>query len=757
MRRFVGSLALTSALGLTVAVAVVPASSAAGESDGPPGGAPAKAAAVSDAGRGLPPPPADILDPDPALMGGASWSVSPTVIHPGETFSVRVRATSHSYFAVAPVSGGWLPSTQCRESGTGPVLSVCQHRAIASEYFRDPYWIPVTISFLAVPRPCDPTESCGTVARRFVAVVPSGRSVLWGTVVDREGHGVGGVTVVLRGAGSTWSVRTDQHGAYSALVPIGTYTVTPSGSWDPASRVVRLPSGGARADFRAAVAELDFDIEGSHLVAGLDWTTAAATGLVWRAGAVRAHTARGSPLAGSVVQLDAPYWDGAAPGSQPAPRIAVCDAGTARPLFAAGDRAERVTDGRGEVDFTVMFGSEPGTALFHARLKDDVTALDVERLGQTGATTGPSAPDITTPMQNAARLGLPAPPLFAISAASLQATLTEWWLGYRAGDDVGPQRMLPAGDFVPIRTRDNRSGALAFYPAGNPGPLRSHLAGGAALPSDYPTLVLAFRQVPIDPQGRLLQWQVRLDRLPTLTEWEAENGPATDGFLLSGAGLGNTGWLGGPLPPSVVDRAARVAYGRCVPGAAPPTTVVEIHSPVRLTTGEGSGAFTVAGGGSGPVTYVVPGTRQTLSLSGTGAGMASVVVRTDTAVAVYTFASRPGATGQLRLGTGGDASGLTFAGRPVTAAPGVRLRLSGLPKTLRAGRAVTVRVLVRDEFGLPAAGAVIAVRGPGVATTVLADGSGRARLGLRPRARGAVTVTATALSARPSRARIPVR
>jgi len=380
----------------------------------------------------------------------------------------------------------------------------------------------------------------------------------------------------------------------------------------------------------------------------------------------------------------------------------------------------------------------------------------VERIGQTGAVSGPSVSDITTPMQNAVRLGLPAPPMFASSAGSLQSVLIEWWLAYRSGDQVGPDRMLPAGDFVPVRTADNRRGAIVFYPGGNPGPLRDHLTLGAALPADYATATLGFREVPITPDGALLQWQAVLNDLPSLATWEAANGPATDGFLLTGTGLGTAGWLGGPIPPSIVDRTARAAYARCNPGASPPATGVEIHSPVRIDIADGSGVFALPGSGRGAVTYVVPRESTKLKLIGTASGTATVVARTDETVRSYTFMARKGASGDLSL-TAGAATRLTFAGRSIPATSGVALRMVGSPRSVKAGQVNKVRVRVTDALGSAVPMATVTARGAGTAMSGRTDDRGLVTLILRPKARGSVTLVASAPAARPARLSVASR
>ncbi len=697
----------------------------------------------------MPPMTSENLSVDQGRVPGAYATISPRVVHPGGRVTLRFGGGPDVRWHLVSAPGAL--SEGCSSSMQGTGSKTCTATIAAADLLGPlPMWLPFQVGFDWLPS-CSSGGCISSSERTNVALLPASSSLLSGSVRDAGDHMVRGVPITISGQGRRYATTTNGAGEFTAILPTGTWTVAPAGTWDPPARVIRLGAAGARADFKAPVSELDFSVAGSRLVNGVDWTTAPASGLALRSGVVRAHTSSGRPLADRTVQIDAPYVDGSSPGQSPRPRISVCDAVTWRPLFTTGDRTERVTDSNGEVGFTLMLGTEIGTSLLHARLADDVTALDVERIGQTGAVTGPSVPDIVTPMQNATRLGLPAPPMFAIGAGSLQAVLVEWWLGYRAGEQVGPDRMLPAGDFVPVRSRDNQRAAIVFYPAGNPRPLRDHLTLGSTLPTDYPTATLGFRQVPFSPDGKLLQWQAVLTDLPALSTWEAANGPATDGFVLNGTGLGTAGWLGGPVPPVIVDRTARSAYARCVPGASPPTTIVEVHSPVTVDLAEGGGGFAIRSPRSGPVSYVVPGEATELALNGTGSGRAVIVVRAGDVVRSYDFRSRRGAGGVLTLNASGAPSRLTFAGRVVPAAPGVALRLSGLPRTLAGGRATTVTARVTDAFGSGVENASVTVRGAGIRAGGSTDGRGVVRLTLRPTSRGRITLVASAPGARPAR------
>ena len=211
------------------------------------------------------------------------------------------------------------------------------------------------------------------------------------------------------------------------------------------------------------------------------------------------------------------------------------------------------------------------------------------------------------------------------------------------------------------------------------------------------------------------------------------------------------------MPPAVTDRTARAAFARCVPGASPPTTVVEVHSPVAVDLEDGSGGFAIRGVGTGIETYVVPHGSAGAVLTGTGTGPVSVVVRTGSDARTYAFTARRGATGHLRLSESGAPTAVTFAGRRIPGGAGVRLRMTGLPSALKAGRTTKATLRVTDVFGSAAQGVTVSGRGTGVRITGVTDRRGIVRIVLRPTSRGSVTLAATAPASAGVRVRIPSR
>jgi len=324
------------------------------------------------------------------------------------------------------------------------------------------------------------------------------------------------------------------------------------------------------------------------------------------------------------------------------------------------------------------------------------------------------------------------------------------------------------GDFGPFRSADGRNGGIVFYPSGNPGPLRAHLLTGTPLPGGYETRVIALRRVVI--LGGT-SWVAQLSSGPTglmsVQQWENVEfrTKAVAGYAIPRAGE-RLGWFGGPYPPSSANAGARRAFDRCAPGAAPANTVFAVHSPLRLLIRDAKGrklgydakgklVGTLGGwvsrggkGAAGTTTYVVPAGSYSVGLTGTGRGRATIVASTPGAtgdrVAVFALTSRTGASGTLKVGARGAATTLTFAGRRVRAAPGVGLRVAGVPRRVSAGRRVVLKLRVSDQFGARVGGALVAVRGAGIEAGALSDARGGVRLTFVAPRSGRLTVAASA-------------
>lgn len=236
---------------------------------------------------GMPPLPGAALSIDASRVPGASATVSPLVVHPGGKLTLKFGGGPDVRWHM--VSSPGALSSGCSISMQGTGSKTCTATIAPADLLGPlPMWVTFQIGFDYLPS-CSPAGCLSTSARSYVALLPKGSSLISGSVRDGEDHMVRGVPVTITGQGKRYSTATDGAGLFTALLPVGTWTITPSGTWDPPVRVIALGPNGARADFKAPVSELDFAVEGSRLVNGVDWTIAPATGLTWRSGVVRAH------------------------------------------------------------------------------------------------------------------------------------------------------------------------------------------------------------------------------------------------------------------------------------------------------------------------------------------------------------------------------------------------------------------------------------------------------------------------------------
>lgn len=585
--------------------------------------------------------------------------------------------------------------------------------------------------------------------------VTGGKVVIQGHVRDHRGDPLGGVKVdaLSTTGGKRQSDLTDAKGLYRIEAPAGAYVVVPqrSGRTDreryaPVSRRVQGDATTVTADFTLAAAdELTVRTDSTVPVQGIYSTLVAASGGVFEYGSATLRNGRDDPVAGERVKFDPAYWDVAPPGS-PDPNVLVCDDVWRR--VYPGATFERFTGPDGQIDFSVWFGSDRGNWWLKGREARDTALTGVLRVGQVGGVLGPDNEAIIGALGNPFAGG--GPLLTGPSLDATQETILDWLLKERESSAKGAQ--FPMGDFGPFRSADGRSGGIVFYPSGNPGPLRAHLLTGAPLPGGYETRVIAIR--PFFIVGGTT-WVAQLSSGPaglmSLQQWENVEfrTKAVAGYATPRTGE-RLAWFGGPYPPSSANTDARRAFDRCAPGAAPANTVFSVHSPVRLLIRDAKGRSlgydakgklvgTLAGwvsrGGTtapGTTTYVVPRGTYTVRLTGTGRGRATIVASTPgpggDQVAVFTLASRRGATGTLKVAPRGAAGALTFGGRRVRAGAGVGLRLAGVPRRVTAGRRVALTLRVSDQFGRRVGGALASVRGSRVNARGLSDARGRVRL-----------------------------
>ncbi len=592
------------------------------------------------------------------------------------------------------------------------------------------------------------------------------REDLSGTVLEGDSDPMAGLEIIAREdepQGHTYKIATGADGAFTFNLPAGNYIVaprSPSGGpvFNPAKRTVHLNQDVSGVNFVRAADELDMETSASRLIDGLWWTTATAGGAAKVVGTARLRNARNEPLRDRPVRIGAPYWDVAPPGSTE-PEIVICD-DSWRGVYP-GTGFERITDTAGKIRFTMLLGGSIGNFFLHANDPSDAVVFDVERFGQLGTYMGPNE-DIVMTLQNAVKLGLPKPPLAGTTQAGVQEGLLDWLLWYRFGEYVGAAAQSPWGEFGPIRNAEGSHGGIVLYPSGNPGPLRRHLTDGTALPGGYTTLAIPIKYVVVLGKPT---WYVDFGGgagLKDLAAWELEYGPARAGFAGRDGGDGPA-WFGGPYPPPSTDAAARTAFNRCVPGAAPRVAGIEVHSPLRLliTDPNGNkfgydngalvdeiGGYLVPGGKLRPATYIVPSGTYQVGLRGTGSGRAGLVARVPMdngeSVRAFSFGSRKGATGRLALTGAGAADSLKFDGRIVPAWKGLPLAVRGLPRQVLPRRRVKFAIRVVSRYGQAVEGALVAVTGKKISTRTLTNRLGNAALSFKSPRYGRVLVRVTA-------------
>jgi hypothetical protein len=290
------------------------------------------------------------------------------------------------------------------------------------------------------------------------------------------------------------------------------------------------------------------------------------------------------------------------------------------------------------------------------------------------------------------------------------------------------------------------------------------------------------------------------NRLPSLAEWEyggrldvGENSQGKPRYLpLTAHGRASAGFIAptgaedllfgyGPYPPFAGSAQETAAFATCTgytatPGPSPSSsspssasgadsgeegTTLTVHSPINLivraangteagVTATGQLRDTIPGAsisrsGSHVHSVYVPNGSYTVQVLGTGSGAAHLVVTTRSASAtgtrVFAFKARRGRSGSLSLSPSGAAARMSFAGRSVHGASGLKLSVRGLPRSLRRGSAVRLSLRVLDQFASPASGVEVRVTVPGgEKASAVSDSRGRVALTLTPRRAGRATV-----------------
>jgi len=434
------------------------------------------------------------------------------------------------------------------------------------------------------------------------------------------------------------------------------------------------------------------------------------------------------------------------------------------------------TDGQGHADFRVLAGTQAGTELLIETYETADEKADAGKflkiVGDVAGAVNPVSllADLTLQLDLASTRCLPSP---TGTDAQKQDTLLEWLLALRylaANGDNVVGRSLLAVEFAPVHAGTHA--AIVFYPGGSsPNPLLDYIAK-TGTPGDPTTWYVLDSDELVGAAVDNHKPRFALDRqegkLRNLKQWEDDVGaPAQKGRLAPYPDEDLT-YFGWPYPPPAGVPAAendRAFFDRCV---ALPGLSVRVHSPVDVlfTDAQSNSLGVDAAGklhfdlpgvvvvkkGGNPTGYVLPPGGYAATLTGTGAGAATIEFRQPGASGatstIFTLKSKKGATGTVAVdATTGAAQQATFAGAPIAANTGLALAVSGVPKKLKSGRRAKFVVVVRDPWKKPVVGAEVRAQLAGYPIDVATDKKGRATISavvphLQSATNGSVAVSA---------------
>jgi probable HAF family extracellular repeat protein len=501
------------------------------------------------------------------------------------------------------------------------------------------------------------------------------------------------------------SVLTDSHGSYTAQVQIGTYAVTPAAS-PPGQQTgseyrfhVDRCSPGSTSGTMCQIALTPESITGSAsftYVKGSDQLTftLSPARLGDRGGPPSLATLidrdeAGKPLADKPIDfsppLDQSILNNNGYPEPTGPRAVACRIGSGAPLYPAlgigGAQQptpasfDLMTDARGTIKFNVWAGNRTGTWDVRAAEADDGTTAVYQSLAIAG---GPSE----LPAELGSLLeALGAVPHSDKDSADLQRLTLEWLLEHESED---PLNHL---DFGPIQSLDSRGvhhAGILFYPRDyDPGNLWKHFNDPRNVPAPTDTAVLG-ADVSLTRTGPLGSPSF-ITPLPSLEQWEGAHGDAKPGLLKGRLAETELTFFGWPYPPAhATSPDLYDQFSECIPltYGVPSVTV---HSPLALLFTDSRGRQLginsrgrVVRSGSGFVNrgrhqtvYVISPGAYTVQLRGTGRGTATLVFDNPTnrgdKITIFKLVVRKGQKGSLRLGAGGPARTLQFAGHKIRA------------------------------------------------------------------------------------------
>jgi len=694
-------------------------------------------------------------------QGAAHFAVEPRVLHVGQHITGTVTPGGNDEHwdwkaFVKQVGGGKVVS------GCGDDVSSCtvkaSHKAVSNVW--EVFGEGVDIPFLG---------SRATSISSDYFIVNNDLAQLSGTVSAGPHKPLSGVELRVSGTSESGhhvsrTTTTDSSGNYAFALTKGSYTVRPlHGTYKPPERSVNLSSNRTGVDFEQGHDQIKLTIDPQTVESnGRAVVTVTATDT----------DAEGNPIPDHELQIEPPpTYD--VPGL-------FCDASArfvSPTRLGSGEilptHFNRFTDQDGQVRFTVFVGAVPGDMIIEAREADHPLVADSKVL-----TVGVTGAGATLPFDlPATLLGQGDTTLFAGGEASLLH-----WLG-----TIKAEGALGGIGFMPIHATDATAAhrvhdGVVLFPEnqGVKQQLFSFLDGGTnSAPGEQQAQVIdidnllnwQFGQAAAGHLGHSIQ-----NHLQSLQGWQdgevvdfGENARGQDRKLsIPGRGRPFSGFAHpqgndyllyeyGPYPPFGSDQQTANTFDRCISPGFQGTTFT-VHSPLAVVVHDsrGDSAGVSPHGGPGdtlPGSVVVysgkrvrsvsvPTGTYTVSVAGTGKGPATLVVSSGKKTEVFSFQAHKGQTGSLSIKPGHLPKSLRIGGHTVTAAGGLKLRVKGLPASLAHGKARTLKLTVRDQFGQPASGVELNLTGPpgvgGRAAT--SDRNGNIKLTVRPSKPGQATV-----------------
>jgi Carboxypeptidase regulatory-like domain len=583
---------------------------------------------------------------------------------------------------------------------------------------------------------------------KATGVIPSDLVPISGTATDETGAPVPDAEVRISGPSST-TVRTDSIGAYVVLVKKGHYTVTagpPPGDAGYHVKATTCDTGTASTDScdgdtGDSGLGADFDISPPKHIISFHFSPPSVTadGHGHFDGVVNDSDEFGNPIVGEALQLTPPA-DVDPPAVVCSPTAGLIYPQTLSSGEPLGTHPVLTTDAGGNIPLAIWPGTVGGDWDLTA---DEVAHPTVSNyqlfpFAARAAAGFPTNVEVAQEFANAVRgtiAGTTGVNIFhnfgavGQSAAANQAVLLAFL------DSV--PGAFPGADFGPVT--DGSAAGVLFYPQG------TLSAGEGSDPTTGIVLDLTQAEAIVQAIADNQPIPAPDEALSSWAGWRPDPGatPAL-GPLAPYPGQQFT-YFGLPYPPAAGSLADVTSF--CAQ-PDPELATYQTQSPITL-------AFTSAGGAApdgvqlraGEITtYIVPAGAYRVAITGTGAGTAHLVMVSDGTgterIHTFVFAVRKGEKGSLAVSSGGSPGTLAIGSKHMRAAPGLVLSLSGLPRSLKAGRRTTLKLLV-SYTGQPMFGAQVRVQGDGVRASGTTNGIGRAQIAIRPGRHGRVAIAVT--------------